>query len=136
MGGARQGPVDTGAGGRGVQKGLRAPRVRVNSLCSLPMPHSLGWPEPPTQSSPSPCSHWRAFVPVSAVQPHHLSRGQRPGSVGAGEAATARRHRHTVPILYQLARGTAAAWERGWGHKQDVAGAHGEPSLSKRDSSA
>lgn len=36
----------------------------------------------------------------------------------AGKTTAARGHWHTVPILHQLARGTAAAWGWGWGDKQ------------------
>lgn len=120
-----------------MQKGLRAPRVRVNSLCSPTMPHNPELARAFQPKLPVPlCGHQWAVVPVSAVQLHHLSWGQRPGSIGAGEAAAARRHGHTAPVLYQLAGGTAAAWERGWGDKQDVAGARGESSPSQRDSRA
>lgn len=130
MGGTRQGPVDTGAGGRGVQKGLRAPRVRMNSLCSPTMPHNLElarashpklpvpvWPlegirtsfcspAAPPQPGPAPRKRWgwggRSGKKTQAHSAHPVPAGQGDsGSLGEGVRGQAGCGRRTRGALSQ-----------------------------------
>lgn len=90
----------TGVSTKGSSQGEQNP-------CSPAMPTKADLPRASTQSSLSPGG--AAAIPVLAVQLHHLGRGQLPRGIGTREATAARGDRHTVPILHQLARGTAAA---------------------------
>lgn len=102
MGGARQGPVDTGAGGRGVQKGLRALRVRVNSLCSPTMPHNLelalaSHPKLPVPMWPLEGSHTSFCSPATPPRPGPVPR-KRWGWGGHSGKKTQAHSAHPVPV--------------------------------------